>query len=125
MKILYENTVTPNPGVTDMLNTVMQKKWELVSDITSVISTLEAEGYGAMCPVFEQILVDENNHIGEIQTCIEMTTPAATQIEIGSTDAIALIDNNNVTPQVIGVQDIMAQQKPQEDIPVKIRIVQQ
>lgn len=78
-------------GLSDIVISFINKKWENVSDLNSIIVMLKDTGYDEYVPVIEDILEDENNHIGKLQHIIELLTPAASNIDDGKQEAEEII----------------------------------
>ena len=81
-----------NSGVVDILIDFINKKWDNIRDLNSIIVTLQGEGYDDMCPVVETILEDENTSIGKLQQLIELVSPSTQSIEDGKQQAISELD---------------------------------
>lgn len=84
------NVVT---GISDILIDSINKKWDNIRDLNSIIVNLNEEGYEDMVPVIESILEDENKNVGKLQQLVELISPTASSIDDGRQEAIDELDN--------------------------------
>lgn len=84
---LNEDLFEPANGISMLLIDALNKKWDSISNFNSIIVNLQEEGYDDMVGVIENILVDENNHVGQLQKLIETLNPTTTEIEVGREEA--------------------------------------
>lgn len=86
-----EPTVGVEVGLADIIISSINKKWDNVRDLNTIIVNLEEYGYGEYSAIIEEILEDENNHIGKLQYIVEQLTPAAENIDDGKQEAEDII----------------------------------
>lgn len=91
---LFETPDDTTLGVTNLIISAINKKWESITDFNGIIATLREYQYEDMIPVLEEIIVDENNNIGKLQQLIELISPTSKEnIEVGKEEAIETLDN--------------------------------
>lgn len=74
-------------GAVDMVISLINKKWDSVRDLNSIILTLSEYDMDAILPILEEVLQDENNHIGQLQHIVETLSPSASNIDVGKNEA--------------------------------------
>lgn len=80
--------VQKNNGIADMLNDLIKSEFDAISDYNNAISTIIAEDpESPMIKVFEDILKEENIHVGQLQTALQQVSPAADEIDKGVEEA--------------------------------------
>lgn len=80
--------VQKNNGIADMLNNLIKSEFDAISDYNNAISTIIAEDpESPMIKVFEDILKEENIHVGQLQTALQQVSPAADEIDKGVEEA--------------------------------------
>lgn len=93
--ILSEDIVEPVDGVetglADVVIASINKKWDSIRDLNSIIVTMKDKGYIDYISIIEDILEDENNHIGKLQHIVEELSPVTNNIEDGKQEAEELI----------------------------------
>lgn len=77
-------------GLTDIIIFSINKKWDSVRDLNSIIVTLGETNYSEYIPIIEEILEDENNHIGKLQYIVESLNPVTGNIDDGKEEAQTL-----------------------------------
>lgn len=87
------NVVT---GISDIIIDSINKKWDNIRDLNSIIVNLNEEGFEDMVPVIESILEDENRNVGKLQQLVELISPTAKSIDDGRQEAIDELDNNEI-----------------------------
>ena len=91
---LFETPDDTTLGVTNLIISAINKKWESITDFNGIIATLREYEYEDMIPVIEEIIVDENNNIGKLQQLVELISPTSKEnIEVGKEEAIETLDN--------------------------------
>ena len=91
---LFETPDDTTLGVTNLIISAINKKWENITDFNGIIATLREYQYEDMIPVLEEIIVDENNNIGKLQQLVELISPTAKEnIEVGKEEAIETLDD--------------------------------
>jgi len=78
-------------GLADIIISSINKKWDSVRDLNSILVMLNDTGYSEYVPVIEEILESENNHIGKLQHIVELLTPVTSNIEDGKQEAEEII----------------------------------
>lgn len=94
LKFLEDVNVAPvetemgvETGLADIVIASINKKWDSIRDLNSIIVNLDESGYGEFIPLIEEILEEENNHIGKLQHIVEVLTPITSSIEDGKQEA--------------------------------------
>lgn len=91
---LFETPDDTTLGVTNLIISAINKKWESITDFNGIIATLREYQYEDMIPVLEEIIVDENNNIGKLQQLVELISPTSKEnIEVGKEEAIETLDD--------------------------------
>lgn len=104
-----------NSGIVDILIDFINKKWDNIRDLNSIIVTLQGEGYDDMCPVVETILEDENTSIGKLQQLIELVSPSTQSIEDGKQQAISELDGESIITVESFKEDKMSSKKSMKE----------
>lgn len=86
------NVVT---GISDIIIDSINKKWDNIRDLNSIIVNLNEEGFEELVPVIESILEDENKNVGKLQQLVELISPTAKSIDDGRQEAIDELDNTD------------------------------
>lgn len=84
------NVVT---GISDIIIDSINKKWDNIRDLNSIIVNLNEEGYEDIVPVIQSVLEDENKNVGKLQQLVELISPTAKSIDDGRQEAIDELDN--------------------------------
>jgi hypothetical protein len=84
------NVVT---GISDIIIDSINKKWDNIRDLNSIIVNMNEEGYEEMVPVIQSVLEDENKNVGKLQQLVELISPTAKSIDDGRQEAIDELDN--------------------------------
>lgn len=80
--------VQKNNGIADMLNDLIKSEFDAISDYNNAISTIITEDpESPMIKVFEDILKEENLHVGQLQAALQQVSPAADEIDKGVEEA--------------------------------------
>ena len=104
-----------NSGVVDILIDFINKKWDNIRDLNSIIVTLQGEGYDDMCTVVETILEDENTSIGKLQQLIELVSPSTQSIEDGKQQVISELDGESIITVGSFKEDKMSSKKSMKE----------
>ena len=80
-------------GISDIIIDSINKKWDNIRDLNSIIVNMNEEGYEEMVPVIQSILDDENKNVGKLQQLVELISPTAKSIDDGRQEAIDELDN--------------------------------
>lgn len=81
-------------AIVNLFVAAINKKWDNVIDLNSVIATLQDQGYDEYIPIIDSIIDDEHNHIGQLQQLIEMLSESAEEIEVGKEEAEEMMAND-------------------------------
>ena len=84
------NVVT---GISDIIIDSINKKWDNIRDLNSIIVNLNEEGYEDLVPVIQSVLEDENKNVGKLQQLVELISPTAKSIDDGRQEAIDELDD--------------------------------
>ena len=87
-----EETAAPEIGLADIIISLINKKWDTVRDLNSLTVNLNETGYEDYVPVIEEILEEENNHIGKLQHVVEILSPSTVNIDAGKQEAEDIIE---------------------------------
>ena len=82
----------PNTGVADMLIAAINDEWEAIQTYNSIISTLTYESnnneqFSNMIPVIQDIVNEENKHVGQLQEILKVISPNTESIRDGEIEA--------------------------------------
>lgn len=86
-----EQDAAVETGLADIIISSINKKWDSVRDFNSIIVNLKETGYDDYVPIIEEILEEENNHIGKLQHIVELLSPVTTNIDDGKQEAEEII----------------------------------
>lgn len=78
-------------GLSDIIISSINKKWDSVRDLSSILMMFKDTGYEEYTPIIEEILEEENNHIGKLQHIVELLSPVTTNIDDGKQEAEEII----------------------------------
>lgn len=84
----------PESGVAGMLIEAINDEWNTINMYNDLVTTLTAEGITDMIPVFEDILVEENKHVGQLQELLKRVSPNANAISTGEQEAQTQLDDD-------------------------------
>ena len=87
----------PNTGVADMLIAAINDEWEAIQTYNSIISTLTYESannyeFSNMIPVIQDIVNEENKHVGQLQELLKVISPNTESIRDGEIEARGQFD---------------------------------
>lgn len=75
-------------GLADMINNLIKAEYDAVTDYNNAITTVLAENkYTDLIDVFQDILEEENLHIGQLQRALKEVSEAAENINKGEIEA--------------------------------------
>ena len=80
-------------GLTDIIISSINDKWESVRNLNSLIVNLQEQNYEDLVPVVESVLENETNSIGQLQHLVEILSPDAEGIEQGKQEAEDVLDS--------------------------------
>jgi len=87
-------TKQENIGITQMLSDLIKDEWEAIDGYKSTIATLmELGGNEEMIKVLEDISTEEMVHVGQLEKCMQLVSPEATEIKTGEKEAEEQLNN--------------------------------
>ena len=84
-------------GMAAIISDLIKDEYEAIDGYNSAIATAEAEGFGDMVRVLTEIQAEENLHIGQLQTLMNMVDPNAHLVDDGQQEGIEQLANPNPT----------------------------
>ena len=88
-------------GIADTLIALINDEWEairgynnFVDMIKGVMENVPVENVDKMLPVIEDIVNEENKHVGQLQELLKLISPNATSIESGAQEGASQISNS-------------------------------
>lgn len=91
---------TPNvgadTGIAALLIKAINDEWTTIDEYNSIIATMSEEGKGEMVPVIQDIVAEENVHVGQLQTLLQTISPNVAKVAEGEAEAaeqLAGVDN--------------------------------
>lgn len=91
---------TPAPGadtgIAALLIKAINDEWATIDEYNSIIATMSEEGKGEMVPVIQDIVAEENVHVGQLQTLLQTISPNVAKVAEGEAEAaeqLAGVDN--------------------------------
>lgn len=91
-------------GITDLILSLINDENDTIQKYNSFIANLE--NYGDFIPVVNDIINEEMNHVGMLQTLLQRVSPNTENIEKGKAEADNIINNadiidNNIIDAII------------------------
>ena len=80
-------------GMATIISDLIKDEYEAIDGYNSAIATAEAEGFGDMISVLTEIQAEENLHIGQLQTLMNMVDPNAHLVDDGQQEGIEQLAN--------------------------------
>lgn len=74
-------------GIANMLITEINGEWDTIKNYNDLVVTLSQYGYDDYIPVIEDIMSEENKHIGQLQNILERISPNVSEINWGQIEA--------------------------------------
>lgn len=89
-----EARMTPNlgndTGVSNLIIEAINSEWETIAEYNSLIANL---GNNVdMIPVIQDIVAEENKHIGQLQQILLQISPNVQNIDLGEQEAVEQLD---------------------------------
>lgn len=89
---VVSDDITPEPGpdmgVANLLITLINGEWDTIKDYNDFIATISAEGgYDDMLAAIQDIVSEENIHVGQLQKLLQQISPDALKIAQGEQEA--------------------------------------
>lgn len=76
-----------NFGIASALNSLIQDEWQTIDAYSATICTVKEMGYADMVNTLEDILQEENLHVGQLQMLLQLVQPSAEKIDDGVKEA--------------------------------------
>lgn len=76
-----------NFGIASALNSLIQDEWQTIDAYSATICTVKEMGYTDMVNTLEDILQEENLHVGQLQMLLQLVQPSAEKIDDGMKEA--------------------------------------
>lgn len=76
-----------NFGIASALNSLIQDEWQTIDAYSATICTVKEMGYTDMVNTLEDILQEENLHVGQLQMLLQLVQPSAEKIDDGVKEA--------------------------------------
>lgn len=82
-------------GIASMLNSLIQDEWQTIDAYTSAIQTLQSENaHPEMIPTLNDIIAEENRHVGQLQLLMGIVSPSTTNIDKGEEEAVTQVEES-------------------------------
>ncbi len=100
-----ESPATPmDSGIAMMINSLIQDEWQAIDGYTSAIRTLqEQNAHPEMIKTLEDIMNEENVHVGQLQLLMGIVAPTTDSISKGEEEASHQVEESQPTEQVMPV----------------------
>lgn len=89
-KVNVDSKETPNPGndtgVSNLIIHAINGEWDTIAEYNSLISNLGNNP--DMIPVIQDIVAEENKHIGQLQQILLQISPNVSNIDSGEEEAV-------------------------------------
>lgn len=100
-----EEEPTPEPGpdmgVANLLITLINGEWDTIKDYNDFIATISAEGgYDDMLAAIQDIVSEENVHVGQLQKLLQQISPDALKIAQGEQEAQEQLSTDGSTDKI-------------------------
>ena len=83
----------PELGISDILISAINDEWNTISMYNNMIAQIDAEKYLDMIPVIQDIVAEENVHVGQLQKLLETISSNTQEIEKGELEADEQLSN--------------------------------
>lgn len=83
----------PQVGMADLLISAINDEWDTISSYNGAIAMAIAEGFDDMVPVIQDIVNEENTHVGQLQKLLQTISPNAEEISKGEMEAEEQLSN--------------------------------
>ena len=100
-----ESPATPmDSGIAMMINSLIQDEWQAIDGYTSAIRTLqEQNAHPEMIKTLEDIMNEENVHVGQLQLLMGIVAPTTDSISKGEEEALGQVEESQPVEQVMPV----------------------
>lgn len=88
------NSVEPGPdaGIASQLNKLIIDEWDAIQGYNDAIVAAELEGYHDIAKVFKDIVNEEMNHVGMLETALSTISPNTQTIKDGEVEASDILE---------------------------------
>ena len=89
---------TPSPedaSVADSIITAIEDEWKTIALYNSIITRLKDNNFADMIPVIQDIVEEENVHVGQLQKALETISPDTAKIQSGEVEAEGQLDDKS------------------------------
>lgn len=99
-KVLAGPETPSETGISNMLISAINGEWDTINLYNSIVETLRTEAedtnndYSDMINVINDILSEENKHIGQLQECLKKVSPNTQEIANGETEGAQQLDES-------------------------------
>ena len=83
----------PQVGMADLLISAINDEWDTISKYNGTIAMAIAEGFEDMVPVIQDIVNEENTHVGQLQKLLQTISPNTEEISKGEMEAEEQMSN--------------------------------
>ena len=93
-----EPTPEPGPdmGVANLLINLINDEWEAIKGYNDFVATISAEGgFDDMLAAIQDIVSEENVHVGQLQKLLQQISPDALKIAQGEAEAQEQLDGKD------------------------------
>jgi hypothetical protein len=88
-------------GLATVINTLIKDEWDAIQAYNDAIVTFETEGKNDLVQVLQDILNEENLHVGQLETLLEQVSGSANSIDAGKAEAEVQLTQNESTENTI------------------------
>lgn len=99
-QLLNQKQLSDN-GLATVINTLIKDEWDAIQAYNDAIVTFEAEGKNDLVQVLQDILNEENLHVGQLETLLEQVNGSANSIDTGKAEAEVQLTQNESTENTI------------------------
>ena len=114
------NSINTNPGLASVVNNLIKDEWEAVQGYNDAITNFESEGHDGEVKVLQDILAEENIHIGQLETILKQVDGSAVNIESGEQEAEEQLTSESQVPTEEPVVAEVTIEAPVEEQPNEI-----
>ena len=108
---LFDDVDLESIGITNLIISQINKKWDSISDLNSIMSTLTEYNFSQYIPVIQDIIEDETSDIGKLQNIISSESPEIDDnIEDGKSEAEDILqdsENSEITEGLSNNADLI------------------
>ena len=74
-------------GLSNLIITEINGEWDTIKSYNQLLISLKQFGHGEFNDVIQDIIREENKHIGQLQTILEIISPNVSEIDSGEMEA--------------------------------------